>query len=206
MQLLDHYCCITGGELTGYTVQRGFFAKEIVLRKKLSNMVTNITCFCKKKKKNFFMLHVWFHRKCHVMAVLAVLLMVLLQSRPQTASYTNTSVPSGAAGNSQPQLSGAGVSIASKESSRIMENQIAELNRQHAEAQQRLQSLLELQKRQHDQLQMLQDEDGGKGDRAAQSAAKPHLGQVRGKCGTRWWNTWSKTSLTGIGPFPNPFI
>lgn len=118
------------------------------------------------------------------MAVLAVsltvLLMVLLQSRPQAASYTNTSLTSGAAGNSQPQLSGAGVSTASKESSRIMENQIAELNRQHAEAQQRLQSLLELQKRQHDQLQMLQDEDAGKGDRATQSAAKPHLGQVRG--------------------------
>ena len=64
-----------------------------------------------------------------------------------------------------------------------MEGQIAELNRQHAEAQQRLQGLLVQQKRQHNQLQMLQDEDAGMGlgGRAALSSASanPRLAQVR---------------------------
>lgn len=42
---------------------------------------------------------------------------------------------------------------------RAMEEQIAELNRQHTEAQQRLQSLLDQQKRQHEQLHIFSTED-----------------------------------------------
>ena len=67
-----------------------------------------------------------------------------------------------------------------------METQIAELNRQHVQAQQRLQTLLVQQKRQHDQLQLLEDDMAGgvKMERKTeQSTATPHLAHVsKGSC------------------------
>ncbi|KAK7101098.1 spindle and centriole-associated protein 1-like [Littorina saxatilis] len=84
------------------------------------------------------------------------------QSHP---SRTNSLVSGGAAGYNN-TITTTTSTAATVEGTRAMESQIAELNRQHAEAQLRLQSLLEQQKRQHDQLQQLQDDGAVVGDRA----------------------------------------
>ncbi|PVD22844.1 hypothetical protein C0Q70_16102 [Pomacea canaliculata] len=71
---------------------------------------------------------------------------------------------------------------------RAMEEQIAELNRQHTEAQQRLQSLLDQQKRQHEQLHIFSTEDVVSGQNiqettksAVSSAVSPPISPISQK-------------------------
>lgn len=103
---------------------------------------------------------------------------LLSQTHPR---MTFPSVSAGATAQHQSTTTTTGVtrgsnSTMSRDSSRLMETQIAELSRQHAEAQQRLQSLLVQQKKQHDHLQLLQEPDiGGGGGRTQQGKAPTNV-------------------------------
>ncbi|KAK7501200.1 hypothetical protein BaRGS_00007685 [Batillaria attramentaria] len=99
------------------------------------------------------------------------------QSAHSYSAQSNTTVSSAASGNTrgqqQPPARSQTGAPSSVSNTRAMENQIAELNRQHAEAQQRLQSLLAQQKRQHNQLEALHAEDGCDGEDGGQLNHKP---------------------------------
>lgn len=85
------------------------------------------------------------------------------QSQSARSAQTNATLSSAASGYTQRSYA-VSSSTAGLPGAKTMETQIAELNRQHAEAQQRLQSLLAQQKRQHNQLQALHDDGGERGD------------------------------------------